>query len=197
VGPRPGVAKLEALTRKYRALGALRAGRDRAARGPGEPGEVVGAARPAPPAAREALRALAREFPGSLRELDTLGAVELDRRAQAAALAAAGGPHEPWMAWIDAYHAIMRATLHVKGELARGESRPRRSEPTLGDESARALADGASRMAGVTLDARFVLAVAAPPQGRIGMVVMNTVAALFEQPVEAIAHALFPARRSL
>jgi hypothetical protein len=70
------------------------------------------------PATRDELRSLAGEFPGCLRELDTLGPDELARRAAAAAAAAAGGPREPWMDWIAAYHALMTEAL---GARARGE----------------------------------------------------------------------------
>jgi hypothetical protein len=93
---------LDALARKYTALVALRARRDR--------GGV--------PATREELRALAGEFPGCLRELDTLGPGELVRRATAVAAAAAGGPCEPWMDWIGSYHALMNDALAAR---ARGE----------------------------------------------------------------------------
>jgi hypothetical protein len=89
---------LDALARKYRALAALRARRD----GGGEP------------ATRGELRALAREFPGCLRELDTLGRPELARRAMAAAAAAAGGAREPWMDWIASYHALMSEALAAR-----------------------------------------------------------------------------------
>jgi hypothetical protein len=91
-------AALDALARKYRALVALRARRDA--------GET--------PATRDELRALAAEFPGCLRELDTLGHDELARRAAAAAAAVAGGPREPWMDWIAAYHALMTEALAAR-----------------------------------------------------------------------------------
>ncbi len=90
--------RLAALARKYRALVALRARRD----GGGAP------------ATRDELRALAAEFPGALRELDTLGPGELARRAAAAAAAAAGGPGEPWMDWIADYHALMADALAAR-----------------------------------------------------------------------------------
>jgi hypothetical protein len=83
-----------ALARKYRALAALRARRD---------GD--GAA-----ATRDELRVLAAEFPGCLRELDTLGAAELTRRAAACA----AGAHEPWMDWIAAYHDEVRRALATR-----------------------------------------------------------------------------------
>lgn len=166
----PDSAALEALSRKYRALCALRGQRD-------DSGER---------ATRETLRELSREFPGSLRELDTLGAEELARRAEATARAAKGGPSEPWMAWIDAYHALMRATLFIKEHLSGND---------LPDETARELAESASWLSGSALDAAFVHAVAAPPEGRIGIVVLREVARLFDHPTETIARTLFPVRR--
>jgi hypothetical protein len=97
-------AVLDGLARKYRTLVALRARRD----GGGAP------------ATRAELRTLAAEFPGCLRELDTLGRDELARRATAAAAAAADGPREPWMDWIAAYHALMARALSAR---ARGAGR--------------------------------------------------------------------------
>jgi hypothetical protein len=64
--------------------------------------------------ARAALRALAAEWPGALKELDTLPTDEIERRA---ALCAAGGD-EPWMAWMVRYHELMRAALAIR----RGEN---------------------------------------------------------------------------
>src|SRR5436309_882383 len=63
----PVDASLAALARKYRTLAEVR--RDKLRSGARTP--------------REAMRALAREFPGSLRELDVLPLEELDRRAAA------------------------------------------------------------------------------------------------------------------
>jgi hypothetical protein len=90
--------RLQALARKYRRLVELRTRRDGAG----------------PAATRAELRALAAEFPGALRELDTLGAPELARRAAACGAALAGGIQEPWMAWIDAFHALMRRALDLR-----------------------------------------------------------------------------------
>src|SRR5262245_31215375 len=89
---------LGGLARKYQALVGLRARRDGG-----------GAA-----AGRQELRVLAAEFPGCLRELDTLGGEELSRRAAAAAAAAAGGPRETWKDWIAGYHALMAAALAAR-----------------------------------------------------------------------------------
>jgi hypothetical protein len=90
--------RLEALARKYGRLVELRSRRD---------GGGV-------PATRAELRALAAEFPGSLRELDTLGDAELRRRAAACALALQGGPAQPWMHWIDRFHQLMRQALAAR-----------------------------------------------------------------------------------
>jgi hypothetical protein len=94
-----------ALGRKYTALVALRVRRDTGG----------------PAATRDELRTLAAEFPGSLRELDTLGRRELARRAAAVAAVVNGAAPEPWMAWIAAYHELMAQTLAAR---ARGH-RPR------------------------------------------------------------------------
>ena len=158
-----------ALARKYAVLVELRRRRDAGGDGKGGGG----------------LRALAAEFPGCLRELDTLGPPELERRARATEAAAAGGPVEPWMDWIDAYHALMRAALAVRD--------PARAAQARGD--ARALATLASAAASVDVDATFVTDVLAPPGGRTGVVVLRALAARFGVPAAVIAAALFPVRR--
>jgi hypothetical protein len=149
----PAAVSLRALARKYERLAAWRGQRD---------GE-------GPAATRDELRALAAEFPGCLRELDTLGAGELARRAGACAAAAADpAAAEPWMAWIDGYHALVRRALAARDARARGEA-----------------PDG---------DA-FEQAVLSPPGGRMGVVVMRTLETRFSVPAASIAAALFPVRR--
>jgi hypothetical protein len=144
---------LLALARKYERLAAWRDRR-----------EGDGAA-----ATRDDLRALASEFPGCLRELDTLGAAELGRRAAACAAAAADPSGvEPWMAWIESYHALVRRALAARDARTRAES------PT-GDA--------------------FEQAVLSPPGGRMGVVVMRALADRFGVPASTIATALFPVRR--
>jgi hypothetical protein len=150
----PSAEGLHALARKYEALAALRARRD-----------TDGA-----PATRVELRALASEFPGCLRELDTLGTAELARRTLAcAAVAERGAAPEPWMAWIDGYHALMRQALQTRAARLRG---------TAPDESD-----------------DFVRAVLAPPGGRVGVVILRALASRFGVPAATIAAALFPTRR--
>lgn len=64
--------------------------------------------------ARARLRAFAAEWPGALKELDTLATDEIERRARACA----SGDGEPWMAWSLRYHELMRAALALR----RGEA---------------------------------------------------------------------------
>lgn len=143
----------QALARKYQRLAALRARRD---------GEGA-------PATRDELRALAAEFPGCLRELDTLGTAELTRRTMACAAVVAGAPPEPWMDWIDGYHTLMRRALQARGARARGEA------PDTADD--------------------FGHAVLSPPGGRMGVVILRALAARFGVPAATIAITLFPVRR--
>jgi len=158
-----------ALARKYAALVELRRRRDAG-------GDPLGGG---------ALRALAAEFPGCLRELDTLGLVELERRARATEATALGAPAEPWMDWIDGYHALMRAALALR--------HPERGRAAGADS--RALAALATRAAGLAVDEAFVASALAPPGGRVGVVVLRALGARFGVPAAAIALALFPVRR--
>ena len=138
------------LARKYAALAALRARRDS----------------DGPPATRGELRELAAEFPGCLRELDTLGRDELARRATVVAAAATGGAApEPWMYWIAAYHEAMRRALVARAPGAGGAGQ--------GSKVGRA----------------------AGPEGRLNVVILRQLSLHFGVPAETIAHALFPVRR--
>lgn len=114
--------------------------------------------------ARAALRAFATEWPGALKELDTLDTDEIDRRVQACR----DGADEPWMAWMARYHALVRAALAI-----------RRGEPPAG---------------GARIDDEFARAVKAPRHGRINVVVFATLAREFDRDAKEIWDALFPAR---
>jgi hypothetical protein len=155
---------LRALAGKYRALLDLRQARDLRGHGPAETGVAA-------TEARARLRALAGEFPGCLRELDTLGTAELERRAHAAGQAANGGAQEPWMAWIIGYHTLMRSALGVRRSPA--------DAPTASAEH----------------DAAFVAAVRQPPQGRLGIVVLRALGTRFGVEPSLITATLFPPRR--
>lgn len=166
-----------ALLRKYRTLEAWRRARDRG----GADGQG---------AARGALRALAEEFPGALRELDLLGLPEIERRIERLERIERSTPKnkdDRWIPWILAYHALMRAALTTKRALGgmRGPSA----------ESLPALVRGATAVAGVRLDEAFVRAVANPPSGRIAIVVLRAVARIFEAAPASLSTTLFPPRR--
>ena len=173
----PGADELNALARKYRTLVELRARRDQEPQAETQlqPDQPPPQSEPRTPAA--VLRSLAREFPGCLRELDTLGAAELSRRAaRVAEAAASGAASEPWIAWIAGYHRLMRAALAIR--------RAGGAVAGAGDASDRA-----------EIDAGFVADVMAPPDGRVGIVVLRRLALDFEVPAREIAAALFPVRR--
>jgi len=168
--PSPAAADLLDLGEKYATLARMRGQRD------------TGAGQ----ADRATLRGLAARYPGCLRELDTLGAAEISRRARAASEAGGGGAREPWMAWIWAYHRLMGAALQTKRAIGRGRLRP---------EELPALVARAREVSGLALDDAFVRAVAAPSQRRLGVVVMRLLGELFAEAPTLIAETLFPARR--
>jgi hypothetical protein len=168
----PSREDLLALLRKYDKLAELR--RERAA------GGAV--------AERGVLRALAREFPGALRELDTVTLDDLDARRRALAAAAAGGSVQPWMAWMLAYHATMRAALVVKARLARSRD--------LSDTLVADVREEASRRTGLSIEEGFVRSVARPPQGRLNRAVFDRLGQKFGVSSDEIWQTLFPARRA-
>lgn len=141
------------LTEKYDRIAALRADYDRT-------GGVVD---------RAAVAALARRWPGAVRELDTLPPGELSARREALRAAGTGeGAVPAWAVAHDAWHRVMAAALWVKARVRRDD----------GDDGARdaALAAEASVRAGVALGEGFVEAVRRPPGGRLAAVVTAVVA---------------------
>jgi hypothetical protein len=186
----PSRDDLLALLRKYETIAKLR--RDRARSGA--------------MAERSVLRALAREFPGALRELDTVTLVEIDKRRRTLAEAAGGGPVETWMAWMVAYHVTMRAALLVKARVATTlrsplpgttfEQRLRRGKARApSDELLRRAKADAARLSPIPLDDAFVRAVARPPDGRLNAAVFERLGRQFGVSPDEIWQALFPARR--
>ena len=74
------------------------------------------------PDPRPAMAALARAFPGALREIDRIHLDELERRlAYLQGVAAHGAPADPppWAPLGFRYHALLRGLLAAKGWLAR------------------------------------------------------------------------------
>ncbi len=164
---------LAQLARKYRTLGELRRTEHHVAAA-----EV-----------RTPLGDLAREFPGALRELDTLPLDEIDRRADRLEAAADAGESEPWMEWLYAYHVAMRAALHVKRVLAGARG--------IDDRRAFELARDAARVTGYRCDVAFVHAVARPPGGRLNAVVFGRLEAELGARPGSVWQALFPERRPM
>jgi len=163
-----GIARL---LHKYDTLAALRASR---ARGEPLPEKAV-------------FKALAAEHPGALHELDRLPLLEIDARRDALRAALSTGDVAPWMTAMACYHALYRAALFVKVRAAKG------AVPDA--ESAAHLAQAASRHAATEVDVAFVQAVARPPGGRIGAVVLAAAAARVGGDERALRKAIFPTRR--
>lgn len=159
------------LLHKYDTLAALRAAR---ARGEPVPEKAV-------------FKALAAEHPGALHELDRLSLAEIGARREALRAALSTGEVAPWMTAMACYHALYRAALFVKVRASKG------AVPDAA--SAARLAQAASRHAATDVDAAFVQAVARPPGGRIGAVVLAEVAARVGGDERAIRQAIFPTRR--
>ncbi|MET0591428.1 MAG: hypothetical protein ABW133_01930 [Polyangiaceae bacterium] len=140
-------------------------------------------------APRGELLVLARAFPGALRELDTLPIAVVEERRQALRSAVNGEPPAPWMTWMIAYHATMRAALFLKARLAR-------TRAALADDVARELADDASRRFDLPIDVAFVHAVARPPARRVNAAVFERLGRELGVLPDAMWEALFPSRRA-
>lgn len=162
-GRSPPRGELAALARKYRELSRLRLA----------PG-------PAPPAE---LAALSREFPGSLRELETLPAEELARRARSADAALAGSAIEPVLEWVAEYHALVRLVLTVKRKLA--------GRHELSGADAILLAREVSEQAATAVSPGLVERIASPRDGRLNDVVLTELATQLGTSPERLQHALF------
>src|SRR5690606_24490131 len=156
-----GVAQL---IRKYRLVAELRDGVG-----------VLSAAE-----AREPLRALSREFPGALREVDVLSAEAISSRR--AELEVAVEPYAVWMRVVHAYHQTMAVSLWLKAALGKSRQAPQLAE----------LAAEASRRHGVVCDVTWVAAVASPPGGRLNRLVFEELSAEFGLPVAELRALLFP-----
>ena len=104
---------LERLAWKYRRLAALRARREELERS-----GAVSFSAPESLERKRAFRLLAREFPGALRELDTLSAAVLRQRAEAVEAAVVGEFVEPWMAIAVDFHVLVRTMLTLRRWIA-------------------------------------------------------------------------------
>lgn len=154
--------RLLGLSRKYRVLRALRRGA----------------------LATSEMRPLAREFPGALRELDALPMALLEQRLRAVSEAERGGPSEPWIEWMLAYHERMRLALDAKQRL--GGARPTDVERI--EKVAAELSLEPSAKAG----ADFVARVSDPPGGRLNRLVFELLEQELGRPRAELEQILFP-----
>lgn len=180
----PRREELTELLRKYDRLAELRQKRD-AGGGVAPRGELL---------------ALARAFPGALRELDTLPMAVIEARREALHLAVAGDPATEWMTWMIAYHATMRAALFLKARLARTRDTKTNDSATRGEPSSddpfSELADDASRRFDLPIDVAFVRAVARPPARRVNAAVFERLGNELGVAPDVMWEALFPSRRA-
>jgi hypothetical protein len=181
-----------ALAEKYRRLLALR--------------HAVGVGGRPDEAARAELRAIARQWPGALKELDSLDTDELERRA-AACLA---DDAAPWVGWMSRYHELMRAALALRRgvtqrTLGAGATRETGStaetrEPGSTDQTRETGGTGATRETtnggDSAVDEAFARAVARPQHGRLNVVVFGRLAAEVGRPAAELWNTLFPRRGS-
>jgi hypothetical protein len=188
--------ELDDLASKYESLVRLRASRDHDPNGGSQTNTVNGSNGVNTvngsngdngQSVRDLLRELSRKFPGSLRELDTLGLLELQRRARVARAAAAGGAREPWMEWILAFHRLTAAALLIK----RDDAARRRGRP-VNEGASRQQAAAVARF---TLDPPLVAELTRPPGGRLAPVVLRELARRFAVEPRALSETLFPSRR--
>lgn len=157
------MSDLVALRRKYAALAAWRAQKSRDGTEP----------------ERAALRALAVEFPGALREIEVLSIETIESRL--AALDRCIAHDEPaalWMRAMDGFHRWMRAALWVK--------RRARARDCVEDHTT--LARDASRQFGLLIDSAWIQSVLTPHDGRVRPLVIAAVAVALGVETSLIAH---------
>ena len=144
------------------------------------------------PDPRLAMAELAREFPGALREIDTLPTDALHQRI-AALIAAERDPSgvEPWMHAQVAFHRLARGILTVKRWLAGRPVTPRLEADFAG--AVARLPNGGDAMAW----ASELAAVSAPPRGRLMDLVYKRLARELGADEVAARAMVMPRRRSL
>lgn len=138
-------------------------------------------------APREELRRLARDYPGSLRELDRLPLESIEARMAAleAVLALAREP-EVWMSLQVSYHGFMRATLRIKRW-----SRAWPDEPDVVERELRARYVPAPDEPDLAFfDARVLASIRKPEQGRLNPLVLAAVARHHGTTADEVARAL-------
>jgi hypothetical protein len=178
------LAAAAALLRKYEALAALRARREEAQAA----GELAFAG--AELLARRAhFTALAAEFPGCLRELDTTPAALLAARAEALRAALAGAPVPGWVVPLAAFHQAWREALRLKRWLA--EHRPRGGDIDAALVAACAAWWPTSGLPGEAPDQARLHTLLNPPEGRVAWLIWAGLEARFGEGRQALESKLF------
>lgn len=116
------------------------------------------------------LAALAREFPGALREIDVLALGEIEARLVALQRVEQGGPILPWMTAVARFHELMRGALVTKRWLS--QSRGRHGDRGRFEAEIVGLPFGAEALVWASSLAR----VARPPRGRLSHLVLEKLA---------------------
>jgi hypothetical protein len=161
---------LRALREKYVEMRALREAHDA-----GDPEDP-----------RPRMRALARRFPGALREIDELPLDVIDARLAALDAALGGrGPVPAWARTLVAYHGWMRVALRLKRELA-----PRRdAEAATGWIRAHRPAPGEPTTEELLAAVEPILR---PPGGRLSRWVLARLAERAGRPAAELEEEAFP-----
>ena len=177
-------AAAAALLRKYEALAVLRARREEAQAA----GELAFAGEELR-ARRARFTALAAEFPGCLRELDTTPAALLAARAEALRAALAGAPVPDWVVPLAAFHQAWREALRLKRWLA--EHRPRGGDIDDALVAACALWWPSSGLPGAAPDRAQLHTLLNPPQGRVAWLIWAGLEARFGEDRLALELKIF------
>lgn len=142
---------------------------------------------------RDAMRGLAGEFPGALREIDELPVLMIARRIdQLTRVIDQRQPPEPWMLWMVDYHGYLRAALRIKrmglplDDLDVALARLQRDYVPASDEPP----------VEIFLTRPALLAVLKPLDGRLNRWAFERVAERHAVSVDEVDAALFPARRA-
>jgi hypothetical protein len=144
---------------------------------------------------RPAMRALARKFPGALRELDELTMAEIAEREDALAIAARDGVLPDWAHAQLALHAWLRVVLDVRRRVGKTravwEARRRLAPAVTGRSTPSPLPEDD---VGVALDDALLAEILRPPRGRLVDVALARAAAQLGVSVEEIARASYLGR---
>jgi hypothetical protein len=143
-----------------------------------------------PRAVRPRLAALAREFPGALREIDRLALDELRRRiAELDSVVAGEREHAPWMAAVALFHELLRGALCAKRWMSTaGPAAEDARRAFEADMPAMAFPDDARRWVD-ELDA-----IASPPRGRLTELVLARIATTMAMSLEETRALVLPRR---